>query len=236
MAKKTKTEKALEKLEKKLNGIGNFSYDDSGLYSSYSDYNNQWNNYMNNPEKYGYNKYINDVNELFNQIMNQEKFSYDPQQDQLFQMYKQQYNNQGNRAMRNTMGAAVARSGGYNSSAAQTAAQGTFQGYMDALSNKAAETYQNALDMYRYNQQNTINKFNVARDMNNAGNEAYWNQTNALGQRANSAYNAYWNDKQFQYNTFSDNRNYLSGEAQRYQNQINEDRNYELNKKLYKGK
>ena len=190
---------------------------------------------LSNPEKYGYNKYYGDVSKLFNEVMNQKQFSYDPKEDMLFQAYKRQYQNQGGRAMKNQMGAAAALSGGYNSSAAQTSAQAAYQNFMNALSEKAAETYQNALDMYRYDRQNTVDKFNTALDMNSTGNDAYFRQTDARAQSMSNAYNAYNDDRNFGYNQYSDNRNYWQTAGKNAQDQINRLREYELQKKLYKG-
>lgn len=232
--------------QNELNKLGDFTYTgnlDAEYNSAYSDYND----FYNNPQANGYNAYINDVNSLFDQVMNQQKFSYDPQKDALFQMYKKQYEAQGNRAMQNQMGVATANSGGYNSSVAQTSAQNIFQGYMDQLSEKASQTYQNALDMYKYKQQNLLDRYNIAKNMNDSGNDAYWKQLDAKQQKANNAYTAWQNDKTFQYNQYSDNRNYWQQESQKAQNQINwqaeydqaekwNDKNYKLNKKLYKGK
>ena len=223
--------------QQKLKDLGTFKYDDSaGLSAAYNTAYSDYNNWINNAAKYGYNQYITDVNELYSQIQNYKKFSYDPQKDKLFQMYKQQYTNQGNRAMQNQMGVAAAASGGYNSSVAQTSAQNAFQGYMDALSDKAAETYQNALDMYKYNRQNTLDKYNAAREMNNTANEQYWKQADVRANNMNNAYNAFKDDRSFQYNKYSDNRKYWQTQEQNAQSQLNWEKEYALNKKLYKGK
>ncbi|MBQ9228774.1 MAG: N-acetylmuramoyl-L-alanine amidase family protein [Eubacterium sp.] len=204
---------------------------------------NRWADY---PEANGYNRYITDVNDLYDQVMNAERFSYDPQQDALFQMYKQQYNAQGTRAMNNQMGVGTALSGGYNSSAAQTAAQSTYQSYLDQLNEKAADTYQDALSRYQYDNQQRLNRYNTALDMNNAANDAYWAQLSARQQRANMAYNAFTDDRNNQYTQYSDNRNYWLQQAQNNQSQANwqkeysqteswNKKNYELNKKAYTG-
>mgnify|MGYP003294760732 CR=1 FL=1 len=73
--------------------------------------------------------YENKLNELYDQIMNREKFSYDFNKDQMYQMYKDKYTEQGKRAMQDTLGQAAGLTGGYNSSYGQTAAQQTYQNY-----------------------------------------------------------------------------------------------------------
>lgn len=182
--------------------------DNKGLYKNYTKANKTYLDYANNPEKYGYNKYSSQIEELFNQIMNAPEFSYDMNKDQLFQMYKQQYTNQGNAAMKNQMGISAANSGGYNSSAAQTSAQNTYQTYMDALSEKAADTYQNAYSMYNTKQEKKNTQLNDLIALNNSGNDAYWAQRNATLEDRNSAYDTYWNDRTAQYNQYADGRNY----------------------------
>lgn len=229
-----------------LGKYGSFSYN-SIFDDKYNNAKNSYDDIINNPSKYGYNSHITDVNDLFEQIMNQEKFSYDTKKDALFQMYKKQYEAQGKRSMQNQMGVAAAMSGGYNSSVAQTSAQKQFQNSMDELSKKAAETYQNSLDMYKYKQQNLLNRYNTARDMNNAGNEAYWKQVDVATNNMNNAYNAWQDDRNFQYNSWNDGRTYWAGRADAAQGQVNWEKeynqtenwnkkNYELQKKIYKGK
>ena len=235
-SKKSSTKKQLDKSNEKLSELDKFSYDDSsGLKQFYNDANKEYNNWINNPGKYGYNAYIGDVDSLFNQLMNQEKFSYDPKTDKLFQMYKELYQNMGQRAMQNQMGAASALSGGYNSSAAQTSSQSAYQNFLNALTEKAGETYQSSLDRYRYNQQNTLDKFGAARDMNNSGNEAYWKGADIRSQQANSAYNAYNDERNFQYNSFSNDRSFYQNQGKNAQDQLNWLKEYALQKKLYKG-
>lgn len=197
-----------------------YKYKDSGLKKSYDtaykNYNNMSN--WNNRSKYGYDKYINNVNELYDSIMNMADFSYDPTKDTLFQMYKQQYDSQGRQSMKNAMGIGASLSGGYNSSAAQTAAQTQYLGYMDALNEKAADTYQSAMSRYNQNRENMLNQYNMAMDMNNAANDAYWKRLDVASARLNNAYNAYSADKSMQYQMWNDNRN------------------FNLQKKLYTGK
>ena len=233
---KTKSQKMLEKANKNLSKLGDFSYSDSlGYKSAYDALLEDYNSYMNNPEANGYNAYIGDVNELFSQVMNQKPFSYNPEQDSLYQMYKNQYMSQGNSAMRNQMGVAAAASGGYNSSAAQTSALGAYQRYMDALSEKAVETYRNALDMYKYNQQSLLGRYNAARDMNSYGNNAFYQQADIKAQNMKNAYDLFNDDRSFQYDKYTNDRSYYLNQAKNALEQNNWLKEYKLQKKLYKG-
>ena len=234
---KTEYQKRLEEANAQINRLGNFNYiDNAGLREVYSNAYDEYVNRVANPEDYGYNAYINDVNELFDRVMNQDRFSYDPKTDKLFQLYKQQYLNQGNRAMKNQMGVAAALSGGYNSSAAQTAAKKAYQNRMNELSEKASEAYQNSLDMYRYNRQNELDKFNTALNMNSSGNDAYFRQTDSIGDKMNNAYNAFNDERNFQFNQFNSDRDYYQNQSKNAQDQLNWLKEYELQQKIYKGK
>lgn len=57
----------------------------------------------------------------FDGILNRKDFSYDMNNDQMYQQYRDAYMRQGQQAMRDTMGAASALTGGYGSTYAQTA-------------------------------------------------------------------------------------------------------------------
>ena len=73
------------------------------------------------------------LNDTISKILNREKFSYDLNGDALYQQYKDQYVNQGQQAMMDTMGQAQAMTGGYGNSYAQTVGQQTYQGYLQQL-------------------------------------------------------------------------------------------------------
>ena len=234
MAKKSAAQKELESLKKQLKDIGSFSYTDN--YKTNADnYYGTVGKMLSNPAAYGFNKYQTDVDEVFNQLMNMEKFSYDPQTDQLFQMYKKQYNAQGTRAMKNAMGVGAAYSGGYNSSAAQTAAQSTYNTYLDALNDKVSETYQNALNMYKQNQQNLIDRYNITSDMNKASNDAYWSTLNANNTAAKTTYDVFNGNRQFEFGKWSDRNNNLVTRLGQTQQQVNWEKDNALNAKRYKG-
>lgn len=207
-----------------------FTYSDTGFKTAFD---NAWSSYEDiykNPSAYGYNQYKSTVDDLFDQVMNHGDFSYDMEKDQLFQMYKQQYDRKGQRAMKNQMGISAANSGGYNSSVAQTSAQNVYQTYMDELSQKASETYQNAYDMFNQDFNNLMNKYNMASDMNNAGNKAYNDQLTQKSTMAQNAYNAYQDDKNMQYNQYSDNLVYQQNEEKNKQDQSNWQKDYDWRK------
>lgn len=82
------------------------------------------------------------------QILNREQFSYDLNGDALYQQMKDQYINQGQMAMMDTMGQAAAMTGGYGNSYAQSVGQQAYQQHLKGLNDKVPELYQMALNQY----------------------------------------------------------------------------------------
>ncbi len=189
-------------------------------------------------------KYETDIDALYDKIMNFGNFSYDMEKDQLFQMYKSQYQRQGAANAKDAMGRAAANSGGYASSYAQTSANKAYQQSMNDLSNKALDTYSNAYSRFNNDYNQLLNKYSVASDMNSAQQNKYYTQLGAANSYANNAYNLYQDDYVNQYNQFSDNRNFNANQLaaqrqqQNWQNEFNQqksynDASYELAKKKY---
>lgn len=88
------------------------------------------------------------IDEMLNKILNRDAFSYDATTDPLYQQYSQQYQREGQRAMKDTLGQVSARTGGMASSYATTAAQQANQYYAGQLADKIPELYQLAYSMY----------------------------------------------------------------------------------------
>ncbi len=82
------------------------------------------------------------------QILNREQFQYDLNGDALYQQMKDQYINQGQMAMMDTMGKAAAMTGGYGNSYAQSVGQQAYQEHLKGLNDKVPELYQMALNQY----------------------------------------------------------------------------------------
>lgn len=81
--------------------------------------------------------------------LNREDFRFDLNGDALYQQYKNDYANQGKRAMADTVGQAAALTGGYGSSYAQSVGQQNYQAYLEKLGQIVPEVYQLAYDRYR---------------------------------------------------------------------------------------
>jgi len=89
------------------------------------------------------------LNDLFRQITDRKAFSYSPSDDMLYQQYKEQYTQQGQMAMRDTMGRAAALTGGYGSSYGQNAGQQAYHGYLQQLNHVLPELYGMAYQQYK---------------------------------------------------------------------------------------
>lgn len=85
------------------------------------------------------------------QYQNRDPFSYDFNADALYNQYKDQYIQQGQMAMMDTMGQAAALTGGYGNSYAQTVGQQAYNQQLGQLNNIMPELYGMAYD--RYNQE-----------------------------------------------------------------------------------
>ena len=93
-------------------------------------------------------QYDDTISDLYNRILNREDFSYDPNKDPMYQIYKNNYMQQGQQAMTDTVGNAAALTGGYGRSYAQTAGQQQYGQYLQQLQQALPEFYGMALDRY----------------------------------------------------------------------------------------
>lgn len=94
-------------------------------------------------------RYQSQIDDLTAQILGQAAFEYDPEKDPTYQQYKESYTRSGERAMQDTLAQMAARTGGFASSYASSAAQQTYDNYMSALADKIPELRQLAYSMYQ---------------------------------------------------------------------------------------
>lgn len=96
-----------------------------------------------------------------NQYENRDPFSYDFNNDPLYQQYRDQYVQQGQMAMMDTMGQAAAMTGGYGNSYAQTVGQQAYNQQLGQLNEMMPELYQMAYDRYGEEGQQMLDMFNM---------------------------------------------------------------------------
>lgn len=140
--------------------------------------------------------YDGQLQELYNQIVNRDKFKYDLNADALYQQYKDQYINQGQLAMMDTMGQAASLTGGYGSSYGQSVGQQTYQQYLRGLNDKIPELYGLALDQYNQEGQQLQNQYAMLGDLRDEeygryqdALTEYWRNLDYLQGQADSEYN-----------------------------------------------
>ncbi len=76
------------------------------------------------------------------QQMENRRFSYDVEADPVYGSYRRAYTRKGKLAMEDTLGKTTALTGGYGNSWAATAAQDSYNGYMQSLTDKIPQLYQ----------------------------------------------------------------------------------------------
>ena len=168
------------------------------------------------------NQYQDQINSMVDAILNREKFSYDYNTDPLYQMYADAYTRNGQQAMKDTYAQAAARTGGFGSSYANTAAQTQYNQYMAALNDKVPELYKLAYSMYQDEGNTMRNNLGMIQGLESTD---YGRYMDALGQYntdRNFSYGQY-QDALNQYNT---DRNFSYGQYQDALGQWNADRNF----------
>lgn len=124
---------------------GSYQYGKMPTYTS--KYQDQIDKVRGQIENYGTytSKYQEGIDKYTDKIMND---TYDAENDPLYMAYKDQYIRGGQKAMQDTMAKAVALSGGFDNSYANSVGQQTYNDYMAGLADKIPELAQLAQNMY----------------------------------------------------------------------------------------
>ena len=96
-------------------------------------------------------EYLDNINSLMDKLLNREQFSYDADNDQLYDVYKQAYTREGQRATEDALGNAAVLSGGMPSSAAVTAATQAGDYYAAKMADVIPQLEQAAYEKYLNN-------------------------------------------------------------------------------------
>jgi hypothetical protein len=148
------------------------------------------------------------LTDTLNKIQNREKFQYDLNGDALYQQYKDRYVQQGQQAMMDTMGQAVALTGGYGNSYAQTVGQQTYHGYLQGLNDKVPELYQLALDRYNQETNDLYNKFGLYDTMEQNDYSRYLDSLNNYNNQLDYLTGRYDAERDYDYGKYADDRNF----------------------------
>jgi hypothetical protein len=179
------------------------------------------------------NRYDPTIQSLLGEIVNRPKFSYNKDTDPNWGAYAKQHRREGELASRDAMAAAAARSGGLQSSSADTAGQQAANYYASKLSDMLPQLYQQAYDRYTneyqmkrqalgdvYQQEQAdygkyiddLGQYNTDR---NFAYQDYTNQYDML----NTALGNYQGQDSTDYSRFFDQRSYDT-EAAQYQDKL----------------
>lgn len=175
------------------------------------------------------NSYEGQINDIYNQIINRDKFSYDVTADPLYQQYRESYVNQGQLAMRDTMGQAAALTGGYGSSYSQAVGQQQYNAYLQKLNDVIPELYNQAYGRYQDETNELYNRYGLVKDLSDTeygryrdNMTDYWSNINYLAGREDSIYNRgaqnYWNTEQINSQNYWNQQNM---DFENYWNQMN---------------
>lgn len=115
------------------------------------------------PENYD-SQWAQQLDDTLMHILQQPEFSYNPNEDPLYNQFRESYVNQGRMAMMDTLGQAATLTGGYGNSYAQLAGQQAYQGYLQGLNDVMPELYQLALETYDRRSQNLLNRYGALAD------------------------------------------------------------------------
>lgn len=111
--------------------------------------------------------YGDDLNRMIEEFNNRKAFDYQLNTDQLFLNAREQYMQQGQKAMRDAMGAAATMTGGYGNSYASQVGNQAYQQYLQELNNSIPEFYGSALDRYNAEGQQMLDKIGLMKDQRN---------------------------------------------------------------------
>lgn len=148
-------------------------------------------------------QYSQQLNDLYNQIMNREDFSYDINGDALYQQYRDQYTQQGQNAMRDTMGQAAAMTGGYGSSYATTAGNQAYQSYLQQLNEVIPELYSQAYQRYVQQGQELKDRYNITQSADATDYGRYRDTVSDWQADRGYAQSAYEGERSFDYNDYA---------------------------------
>ncbi len=155
------------------------------------------------------------------QYENRDPFSYDFNSDALYQQYKDQYIQQGQMAMMDTMGQAAAMTGGYGNSYAQTVGQQAYNQQLGQLNAIMPELYQMAYERYGQEGQEMLDMFNMYmglseqdRSRHQTDVDNWYKEIGRLTDNVNTEYQRDYNDYLLGYNTDWDE--YITDKNQKF--------------------
>ena len=127
---------------------------------------------QNKPESYN-SKYSQEIENVLNSILNREKFTYNINADPLYNQYREQYVNNGKKAMFDTIANASALTGGYANSYAVSAGNQSYNNYLNNLNEIALDLYDRAYFAYQDEGKIDLEKLGILTELDKSGYEKY---------------------------------------------------------------
>ena len=142
------------------------------------------------------------------QIQNRNPFSYDASRDPMYRQAVDQYVRLGRQAMMDSAGQAAALTGGYGNSYSQTAAQQTYQDYLQGLTEKLPQFHQMALDQYQARGKDLMDRYNALSQREKEAFGQYQKFVEWFYARQDRLDDAYERTKDRDYHRYQDQRDY----------------------------
>ena len=160
--------------------------------------------------------YDDQMNALFDKIMNRQDFSYDLKNDPMYAQYRDQYTQQGQMAMMDTVGQAAALTGGYGNTYGQAVGQQQYNAYLQQLNDVVPELYDRAYGRYQQEGQDLMNQYALTadREADDYGRymdsyNQYWDNIGFLQGEEDRAYDRGMESDAIGYDRMQDNKAYL---------------------------
>lgn len=174
-------------------------------------------------------EYMGQLSNILNQILGRGSFQYNAASDPMYQMYAQQYQQQGKQAMQDTMGQAAALTGGYGSSYASTAGNQAYQQYLTRLNDKQTDLYNQALTAYNQEGDRLQQQYSLLNDAYNNEYGRWQDEYSRWQNELSNAQNRYDTERNFDYGKYQDDLSYWQSIANAENSQYTNDRSYYYN-------
>ncbi len=145
---------------------------------------------------------------LLGQIQNRDPFRYDAGRDPLYRQAVDRYVRLGREAMMDTVGKVTSLTGGYANSYAQTAGQQSYHGYLQALSAQLPKFHQMALDQYRAQGKDLMDRYQLLSEREKAAYGQYQKAVDRYYAELDRLQGAYDRQQDRDYNAFIDDRDF----------------------------
>mgnify|MGYP001859601381 CR=1 FL=1 len=149
-------------------------------------------------------QYSDEIQAQLDKLLNGEKFSYNFNADPIYQQYKDQYMQQGQLAMQNTMGQAAALTGGYGSSYASTAGNQAYQQHLTGLNEIIPQLYDAAFQRYRADVSDTKDLLGIYQGLDESDYGRYRDTVSDYYTDLGLATDRYNNEREWDYGQYRD--------------------------------